>query len=107
MIHLPPVKLEHENDPAFIEQHTCPYCGLPVVINTDARGRVHDSPAYLLVADWVYHSACWDQQVEEHPPAPGHSLSLMVNGTLKHPGSASQLQQTPVPRGGGIIKYEW
>lgn len=23
---------------------------------------------YVVVADWVFHSKCWDKMIEEHPP---------------------------------------
>ena len=44
----------------------CPYCGQGVTYYCD--GGVISSPDYVLVADWVFHSMCWDKLVEEHPP---------------------------------------
>jgi hypothetical protein len=44
----------------------CPYCNCVVTYYCD--GGVISSPDYTLVADLVFHSACWDKQVEEHPP---------------------------------------
>lgn len=41
----------------------CPYCGKDVVFLW--RNGVVPSPDYALVADWVYHRACWDQLVAE------------------------------------------
>jgi hypothetical protein len=43
----------------------CPYCGKDVVFRW--RDGVVPSPAYVLVADWIYHAACWDQHLAEHP----------------------------------------
>ena len=61
---------------------TCPYCGQPVIVCVvEGEGSVTmengvvrqldgivSDPSYTLVADWVYHSTCWDKQVEEYPP---------------------------------------
>jgi hypothetical protein len=44
----------------------CPACGHSVYVNW-YKGVVSD-PSYVLIADWVYHSDCWDKQVEEFPP---------------------------------------
>jgi len=45
----------------------CPYCGKEVISFWTDRGCISDSQ-YVLVADWVYHSVCWDKQIEEYPP---------------------------------------
>lgn len=56
------------------EEHTlCPECG-QVVVSRWAnpgwrqRGGCLPSPDYVLVADWIYHSTCWDALVERNPP---------------------------------------
>lgn len=53
-----------------IEEQTdrCPYCGNPVISLWVKGGGCLSSPDYVLVADWIFHSSCWDRQVEEHPP---------------------------------------
>jgi hypothetical protein len=49
----------------------CPYCGGDVVSTwakvEDGGGMISD-PSIVLVADWIYHAACWDKQIAEHPP---------------------------------------
>jgi hypothetical protein len=47
-------------------EQNCPYCGKPVTIRWNEG--VVSSKEYVLIADWVYHSTCWDKQIEEHPP---------------------------------------
>jgi hypothetical protein len=49
------------------ETYECPYCRKPVTITVEERGIVSDR-AYVLVADWIYHSECWDKLVAENPP---------------------------------------
>lgn len=46
---------------------TCPYCQQPVETRWTEHGCI-PAADYTLIADWVYHSACWDKQVAEHPP---------------------------------------
>lgn len=46
----------------------CPYCGNPVTYQYLKGGGVISRSEYTLIADWVYHSDCWDKQIEEHPP---------------------------------------
>lgn len=43
----------------------CPRCGTTVTIKW-YKGVISD-PKYILVADWVYHSSCWDKFLEENP----------------------------------------
>lgn len=43
----------------------CPYCKKPVTIIWN-KG-VLPSPDYLLIADWIYHTPCWDKLIEENP----------------------------------------
>lgn len=55
------------------ERTNCPYCGYPVYshwaigANGEQLGMISE-PQVDLIADWVYHSECWDKLVEEHPP---------------------------------------
>ena len=49
----------------------CPGCGEPVTSywmknNTGCISR----PEYTLIADWIYHSPCWDEQVKNYNPEP-------------------------------------
>ena len=63
---LPEVEVE-------IEAFTCPYCMKPVLTCWVKGGGMVSDPDVTLIADWVYHSKCWDKQVEEHPPCCGPS----------------------------------
>lgn len=45
----------------------CPYCGEDVISYWSERGCI-SNPEYVLIADWIFHSICWDKQVEENPP---------------------------------------
>lgn len=47
----------------------CPGCGKTVISywHKDNRG-MESRPEYVLVADWIYHSECWDKLVEDNPP---------------------------------------
>jgi hypothetical protein len=54
----------------------CPYCKFIVKSHwameyeygkIRCRGMISE-PQVTLVADWIYHSECWDKLVEEHPP---------------------------------------
>lgn len=47
----------------------CPYCGKTVVGKWQRNAGMLSDPAYVLVADWLFHAECWDKQVAEHPPA--------------------------------------
>jgi hypothetical protein len=49
----------------------CPFCRQNVTTywmknNSGCLSR----PEYTLVADWAFHSACWDKFVEQNPVAP-------------------------------------
>lgn len=44
----------------------CPYCQLTVSYKWH-NGFITE-PHNVLIADWVYHSKCWNKQIEEHPP---------------------------------------
>lgn len=43
----------------------CPGCGRIVKLRLNL-GVVSD-PEYTLIADWVYHSECWEKQIEKFP----------------------------------------
>lgn len=44
----------------------CSYCEKPIKIEWD--NGVVSRPDFVLIADWVYCTECWDKQIEEHPP---------------------------------------
>jgi hypothetical protein len=58
-----------EMDVTELELFRCPYCQLLVETYwmKDGSGMI-STPGATLVADWVYHSKCWDKQMDEHPP---------------------------------------
>ena len=60
---------EAEDAKSELKSTLCPYCMKPVATRwmKDGSGMLSD-PDVTLIADWVYHSKCWDKQVEEHPP---------------------------------------
>jgi hypothetical protein len=45
----------------------CPHCSYPVRVRWRAGGGVIPDPSYVLVADWVYHSQCWDRATADRP----------------------------------------
>ena len=50
------------------ETSTCPYCGKDVLSYWAPREGCVPRPEYTLVANWIYHTKCWDKQVKERPP---------------------------------------
>lgn len=44
----------------------CPYCEKAILVAWN--NGVVSNPSYVLIADWVYHSECWDKFVEECSP---------------------------------------
>lgn len=46
----------------------CPYCRNKVVSLWAVGGGCYSSNDYTLVADWIFHSRCWDKMIEEFPP---------------------------------------
>lgn len=49
------------------ETTNCPYCGKSVISYWVKGGGCLSRPEeYLLIADWIFHSKCWDAQVEEY-----------------------------------------
>ena len=60
---------EPHDELSVLSKTLCPYCLLPVSFREmkDGSGILSD-PDIALIANWVYHSKCWDKQVEEHPP---------------------------------------
>jgi RecJ-like exonuclease len=57
-----------EGNPNMAEQLTekCPYCQRLVTFEWD--NGVVSKPEYVLIADWVYHTECWNEQMREYPP---------------------------------------
>jgi hypothetical protein len=51
-----------------ISAEICPQCGGVIKVLWATGGGVISDPAYVLVADWVMHTACWDALVERLPP---------------------------------------
>ena len=49
------------------QESPCPYCGEPVISHWTPRGCL-PNPDYVLIADWLFHTPCWEKQVEENPP---------------------------------------
>jgi hypothetical protein len=47
----------------------CPGCGEEIdeIAYADNGGIIPD-PNYTLVADWMFHTKCWNELVERHPP---------------------------------------
>lgn len=56
----------------IIETETtpCPYCGEPVISYWVKGGGCLSRPEYDLIADWIFHSKCWDAQVEKYETGP-------------------------------------
>ncbi len=52
------------------EVYPCALCRTGVVTRWTERGMLSD-PNITLVADWVFHSSCWDGMVRENPPTGG------------------------------------
>ena len=51
------------------EVHPCPYCRKDVVIYVDLNNfGIISHESYVIIANWVYHSECWEKQMIEHPP---------------------------------------
>lgn len=59
-----------EPEEEFEEEVTkCPECGQDVTTLWLKNGRgCLSRPEYVLIADWVFHSECWDKLVERNPP---------------------------------------
>lgn len=55
----------------MIKTTICPYCGKSV--NYELDGGFVPSLETVLVADWVYHAACWDEQLKLFPPITNNS----------------------------------
>jgi hypothetical protein len=60
-----PEKVTAEIATAFSTK--CPYCDEMVKSQWTENGCTPSSK-YTLIADWVYHAACWDKQLAEYPP---------------------------------------
>jgi hypothetical protein len=46
----------------------CAECNVKITLKWD-NGLIPEAH-YVLIADWVYHTECWDKIVEAHPPRP-------------------------------------
>ena len=54
------------------EIHTCPYCQKDVVVFVELDGSgVISHESYDLIANWIYHSTCWDEQMRHFTPGNG------------------------------------
>lgn len=51
----------------------CPYCLKDVISYWTSNGCISKPKEYTLVADWIYHSVCWDEQMERFPPDGKHN----------------------------------
>lgn len=49
-----------------IEETPCPWCKQTVRSYWTKQGLL-SRPSITLVADWIYHSVCWDELMKEHP----------------------------------------
>jgi hypothetical protein len=65
--------MRESDEEVELETYTCSYCRKDVVTRWAFRksdgaclGLIRD-PKYTLVADWIYHSECWDKMFEENP----------------------------------------
>ncbi len=47
----------------------CPHCGELVTSRwaPNGGGCLSAPREYVLIADWIYHAACWERQVAENP----------------------------------------
>jgi hypothetical protein len=46
----------------------CPFCGKPVESLWVPGGGCLARPEYTLIADWIYHTDCWNTQVKRATP---------------------------------------
>lgn len=55
-----------------VESIPCAYClkyvDVRFVFEDSQYKGIDRSSDYVLVADCVFHSTCWDKQIKEHPP---------------------------------------
>jgi hypothetical protein len=55
-----------------VELVVCPYCQKDVIVFVELDGSgVISHESYDLIANWIYHSACWDEQMRRFPPGNG------------------------------------
>lgn len=59
------------------EDIKCAECGIPITVyfgnnisgaRNQHTGGVISRPEYVLVADWIFHTECWNKKVDENPP---------------------------------------
>lgn len=48
----------------------CAECGEPITARFAVGGGLMPGE-YTLIADWLFHPACWDEKVERHPTDSG------------------------------------
>ncbi len=53
-----------QNSDPKIESETslCPHCEKPVTSYWTPNGCLAH-PSYVLIADWIFHSLCWEEQL--------------------------------------------
>jgi hypothetical protein len=50
------------------EVTNCPYCNKSVIsLWVSGGGGCLSRPEYVLIADWIYHTVCWNELVEKFP----------------------------------------
>lgn len=50
------------------DKTVCPYCAKEVIYQFIPDRGILSSSNYVLIADWIYHTICWNKQIDEHPP---------------------------------------
>lgn len=58
----------------------CPYCGEAVISKWAKDGGMLSEPHIALAGDLIFHTVCWNKQLDEHPPVKTESAS--VKGSL-------------------------
>ena len=48
------------------EEIPCAECGEKISVYFD--NGVVSRPEYVLVADWIFHTTCWNKKLDENPP---------------------------------------
>ena len=81
-----------ESDQVGVESQTstCPYCGTEVVSYWVPEGCI-TRREYVLVANWVYHSICWDRQLEKYPPGGSTAAKLCAECGTNYADPPSKL----------------
>ena len=50
------------------EESLCPYCKNKVISYWTSKGCI-SKPEYTLIADWIFHVDCWNEQVGKYTDA--------------------------------------